>query len=220
MSWHVSNGVRSTRLGWHEHEKLAHYADAAVDITYDFPFGKQEVEGVHSRTDYDLSRHAEYSGKSQEYFDPQTQEKYVPFVVETSVGLDRTILMLICDAFDADEVNGETRSLLRFHPQVAPITVAVFPLVKKDGMPERALKLRDDLQGRFNTSYDEKGAVGRRYRRMDEIGTPYCVTVDGQTLEDGSVTIRDRDTMEQVRIAEGSVANWITAASEAWTPRR
>ena len=219
MNWHKDNGVRASRLRWHEHEKLAHYADAAVDITYEYPIGWQEVEGIHSRTDYDLARHAEYSGKKLEYFDPQSQEKYIPFVVETSVGLDRTVLMLIADAFDTDEVNGDSRSLLRFHPEVAPITVAVLPLVKKDGMPERARHIHDELQRGFNAFYDEKGAVGRRYRRMDEVGTPYCVTVDGQTLEDGTVTVRDRDSMEQDRIPEEAVARWITDASARWKAR-
>lgn len=219
MNWHKENGVRASRLRWHEHEKLAHYADAAVDITYEYPIGWQEVEGIHSRTDYDLARHAEYSGKKLEYFDPQSQEKYIPFVVETSVGLDRTVLMLIADAFDTDEVNGDARSLLRFHPEIAPITVAVLPLVKKDGMPERARRIHDELQRNFNAFYDEKGAVGRRYRRMDEVGTPYCVTVDGQTLEDGTVTVRDRDSMQQERIPEEAVAGWIADASARWMAR-
>src|SRR5690606_12862163 len=142
---------------WHVHEKLAHYADAAQDIQYEFPIGWQEVEGIHSRTDYDLRRHQEYSGKKMEYFDPNTQERYIPFVVETSVGLDRTVLMMLSDAYREEEVNGEQRALLKFHPRVAPIKVAVLPLVKKDGMPEIAHAIEDDLRPRFNTFYDEKG---------------------------------------------------------------
>ena len=204
MAWHLANGVRSEKLRWHVHEKLAHYADAAQDIQYEFPIGWQEVEGIHSRTDYDLRRHQEYSGKKMEYFDQETQERYIPYVVETSVGLDRTILMLLSDAYREEEVDGEQRTVLKFHPSVAPIKVAVLPLVKKDGMPEVAHRIEDDLRKQFNTFYDEKGAIGRRYRRMDEIGTPYCVTVDGQTLEDGTVTLRERDSMQQERVeAEG-----------------
>ncbi|MEZ4698139.1 MAG: glycine--tRNA ligase [Rhodothermales bacterium] len=218
MNWHLSNGIRSEKLRWHVHEKLAHYADAAVDITYEFPIGWQEVEGIHSRTDYDLSRHQEFSGKKMEYYDPDTKEKYIPYVVETSVGLDRTILMLICDAFSEEQVGDETRSVLKFHPSIAPVTVAVFPLVKKDGMPERARAVQGDLQRSFNTFYDEKGAIGRRYRRMDEIGTPYCVTIDGETESDNSVTIRERDSMEQDRVSVDRVSEWIRDRIAAWQP--
>jgi glycyl-tRNA synthetase len=219
MNWHLSIGVRAEKLGWHVHEKLAHYADAAIDITYQFPIGTKEVEGIHSRTNYDLARHEEYSGKRLEYFDPQTKEKYVPYVVETSVGLDRTFLMLVCDAYHEEEVGGEKRTVLRFSPQVAPITVAVFPLVKKDGMPELAHRIEDDLRTHFNTFYDEKGAVGRRYRRMDEAGTPFCVTVDGESLTDGTVTVRDRDTMVQDRVAQDGVASYIIDQMRDWEPR-
>ena len=169
-------------------------------MQYEFPIGWQEVEGIHSRTDYDLRRHQEYSGKKMEYFDPQTQERYLPYVVETSVGLDRTILMLLCEAYREEEVEGEQRVVMKFHPNVAPIKVGVFPLVKKDGMPEKALEIYRMLKKRFNVFYDEKGSVGKRYRRMDEAGTPYGITVDGQTLEDGTVTVRDRDTMAQERV--------------------
>ena len=224
MAWHVSNGVRPSRLRWHDHEKLAHYADAAKDVQYEFPFGWQEVEGIHSRTDYDLARHAEYSGKKTEYFDPQTKERYTPYVVETSVGLDRTVLMLLADAYHEEEVptakegKTEQRSVLRFHPAIAPVNAAVFPLVRKDGMPERAQAIAADLRGRLNVAVDEKGAVGRRYRRADEIGTPFCLTVDGQTLEDGTVTVRDRDTMRQDRIPAENAAAYIADATAAWTP--
>ncbi|MDX1530156.1 MAG: glycine--tRNA ligase [Rhodothermales bacterium] len=223
MQWHVDNGVRPSKLRWHEHEKLAHYADAAQDVQYEFPMGWQEVEGIHSRTDYDLRRHQEYSGKKMEYFDPQTQERYIPYVVETSVGLDRTILMILCDAYREEEVDTgkktETRTVLKFHPAIAPYTVAVFPLVKKEGMPEVAHKLEADLRRQFNVFYDEKGAIGRRYRRQDEVGTPFCVTVDGDTLEDGTVTVRDRDSMEQDRLPMESVRRYVEDRVEGWAPR-
>lgn len=222
LQWHLSNGVRQSKLRWHEHEKLAHYADAAQDIQYEFPMGWQEVEGIHSRTDYDLSRHQEYSGKKMEYFDPQTQERYIPYVVETSVGLDRTILMILCDAYREEEVAAgdktEKRAILKFHPSVAPYTVAVFPLVKKDGMPERAHEIEADLRKQFNVFYDEKGSVGKRYRRQDEIGTPFCITVDGDTLEDGTVTIRDRDSMQQERIPAENARRYIEERVDQWTP--
>jgi glycyl-tRNA synthetase len=216
FQWHVENGVNPDRLQWHVHDKLAHYADAAVDIRYHFPIGWQEVEGIHSRTDYDLGRHQEFSGKKMEYFDPQSNERYVPYVVETSAGLDRTVLMLLCDAYREEDVDGEQRTVLGFHPEIAPIKAAVFPLVKKDGMPEVAHAIEEDLRRHFNAFYDEKGAVGRRYRRMDEAGTPYCVTVDGQTLEDGTVTVRDRDTMAQDRVARDRVAEYLRDAIRDW----
>ena len=209
LNWHLSNGIRREKLRWHLHEKLAHYADAAQDIQYEFPIGWQEVEGIHSRTDYDLRRHQEYSNKKMEYFDQETQERYIPYVVETSVGLDRTILMILSDAYTEEEVNGEKRTVLKFHPRIAPVKVAVLPLVKKDGMPEIGHTIEKDLRQHFNTFYDEKGAIGRRYRRMDEIGTPYCLTVDGQTLEDGTVTVRDRDSMEQERVPKDNVGAWL-----------
>ena len=220
MSWHLSNGIREEKLRWHEHEKLAHYADAAVDVQYQFPMGWQEVEGIHSRTDFDLKGHQEFSGKKMEYFDPQTQERYLPYVVETSAGLDRTVLMLLCEAYREEEVKSgdktETRTVLKFHPALAPIKAAVFPLVKKDGMPERAHQIEKDLRSRFNVFYDEKGAVGRRYRRMDEAGTPFCVTVDGQTSEDETVTVRDRDSMVQERVAMANVGAFIEDRMRGW----
>jgi glycyl-tRNA synthetase len=219
LQWHIDNGVRPEKLRWHEHEKLAHYADAAVDIEYEFPIGWKEIEGIHSRTDYDLRRHQEYSGKKMEYFDPQTQERYIPYVVETSVGLDRTILVLLTDAYREEMVNGEERAVLKFHPKIAPIKVGIFPLVKKDGMPEVAHAIENDLREHFNVFYDEKGAVGRRYRRMDEAGTPYCITVDGQTLEDGTVTVRDRDSMEQVRIPKDNVLTYLVDQMRTWKPQ-
>jgi glycyl-tRNA synthetase len=210
LDWHIGNGIVAENLHFHIHEKPAHYADAAVDIQYQFPGGWQEVEGIHSRTDYDLGRHQEYSGKKMEYFDPQTNERYVPYVVETSVGLDRTILMLLCEAYTEEEVNGETRTVMAFDPRLAPITAAVFPLVKKDGMPEIAHEIERDLRKKYNVFYDEKGAVGRRYRRMDEAGTPFCITVDGQTSEDGTVTVRHRDSMDQDRVPSDRVVEYVS----------
>ena len=222
IAWHRSNGIRPDKLRWHDHEKLAHYADAAKDVQYEYPFGWNEIEGIHSRTDYDLSRHQEYSGKKLEYFDPQTQERYIPYVVETSVGLDRTILMVLCDAYRDEEVaNGdktETRTVLKFHPALAPFTAAIFPLVKKDGMPELAHTIEADLRKQFNVTYDEKGAVGRRYRRQDEIGTPFAITVDGDSVADGTVTVRDRDSMEQERVPSENVRRYLEDRIDAWAP--
>jgi len=209
MQWHIDNGIRPEKLRWHQHDKLAHYADAAFDVEYEFPFGWQELEGIHSRTDFDLDAHQEFSGKNLQYFDPQTQERYIPYVVETSVGLDRTVLMTLCEAYREEEVRGETRTVLRFHPKLAPYKVAVFPLVKKGEMPEIGHAIEADLQRHFNVFFDQKGAIGRRYRRMDEIGTPFCVTVDGDTLEDGTVTVRERDSMAQVRVAKESLSTYI-----------
>ncbi len=217
MQWHRDLGVREAKLRWHEHEKLAHYADAAYDVQYEYPMGWQEVEGIHSRTDYDLARHQEYSGKKLEYFDPQTRERYIPYVVETSVGLDRTILMLLCEAYEEEEVENEKRTVMKFHPAIAPIKAAIFPLVKKDGMPEIARKIETDLRKEFNVFYDEKGSVGKRYRRMDEAGTPFCFTVDGQTLEDDTVTVRERDSMQQERIHQDRCAEYVSNALRNWT---
>ncbi len=218
MQWHIDNGIRPSKLRWHEHEKLAHYADAAFDIQYEFPIGWQEVEGIHSRTDFDLRAHQDHSGKKMEYFDPRSNEKYLPYVVETSAGLDRTVLTILCEAYREEEVDGDTRSLMKFHPKIAPITAAIFPLVKKNGMPEVARKLQEDLQQHFHAFYDEKGAIGRRYRRMDEVGTPFCVTVDGESVEEGSVTTRHRDTMEQDRIPAENVAAYMIDAIRDWKP--
>jgi glycyl-tRNA synthetase len=216
LQWHVENGIPREKLRYHEHEKLAHYADAAVDIQYDFPIGWQEIEGIHSRTDYDLSRHQEFSGKKMEYFDPQTQERYIPFVVETSAGLDRTILALLSEAYREEEVNGDARTVLKFHPRIAPVKAAILPLVKKDGMPEVAHAIESDLRQHFNAFYDERGAIGRRYRRMDEIGTPFCITVDGETITEGTVTVRDRDSMEQVRIPKENAATYLFDKMQNW----
>ncbi len=216
LQWHIDNGISPENLRYHEHEKLAHYADAAVDIQYKFPIGWQEMEGIHSRTDYDLGRHQEFSSKKMEYFDPQTQERYLPYVVETSAGLDRTILALLSEAYNEEEVNNEKRTVLKFHPRIAPVKAAILPLVKKNGMPEVAHEVEKDLRKHFNAFYDEKGAIGRRYRRMDEIGTPFCITIDGDTLEDGTVTVRDRDSMEQVRVPKENVLTMIFDKMQSW----
>ena len=216
MQWHQAIGIRASKLRWHEHEKLAHYADAAYDIQYEYPMGWQEVEGIHSRTDYDLARHQDYSGKKMEYFEQETRERYVPYVVETSVGLDRTILMLLSEAYTEEEIGNEKRTVMKFHPAIAPIKAGIFPLVRKDGMPELARKIDSDLRAEFNTFYDEKGSVGKRYRRMDEAGTPLCFTVDGQTLEDQTVTVRDRDSMNQERISMDRCAEYVSNYIRNW----
>jgi glycyl-tRNA synthetase len=197
--WRNIIGIKGDNLRLHEHgpDELAHYAKSAWDIEYNFPFGWSEFEGVHNRTDYDLSRHQEFSGKDLRYFDDQTRERYLPYIVETSAGLTRGFLAALLDAYDEDEVEGNTRVVLRLDPKVAPYTAAVLPLTKKDGLPEMARKLYDDLKREFNVFYDEAGNIGRRYRRQDEAGTPFCFTIDHQTLEDGTVTIRDRDTLDQ-----------------------
>ena len=193
-------GKENYRL--HEHEKLAHYANAAIDIEFQFPFGFKELEGIHSRTDFDLKSHQQYSGKKIQYFDSETNESYVPYVVETSIGLDRMFLAILSYSF-VEEVleDNSVRTVLKIPPVLAPIKIAVFPLVKKDGMPEKAREILKGLQQHFLCQYDEKDAIGRRYRRQDAIGTPYCITVDNQTLEDNTVTLRNRDSMQQERIA-------------------
>ncbi|WP_418975347.1 His/Gly/Thr/Pro-type tRNA ligase C-terminal domain-containing protein, partial [Alistipes finegoldii] len=182
--------------------KLAHYANAATDIEYNFPFGFKEVEGIHSRTDFDLGSHQKFSGKKLQYFDPETGESYVPYVVETSIGVDRMFLQVMSAAYTEQTLEGgDSRVVLKFPPALAPVKVAVLPLVKKDGMPEVAQKIVDLLKYDYNVVYDEKDSVGKRYRRQDAVGTPFCVTVDGQTLEDNTVTVRHRDTMQQERVA-------------------
>jgi glycyl-tRNA synthetase len=215
MEWHVANGLTPARLRYHEHGpgELAHYARAAFDIEFDFggSLGFQEIEGIHNRGDFDLSRHQEYSGKRLEYVDQANNKRYIPYVVETAAGPNRTLLALLVNAYREEQVEGEEegRVVLGFHPSLAPIKAGVFPLVKKDGMPEFADTLAHDLRKRFPVFYDESGAIGRRYRRQDEVGTPYCVTVDGQTLQDGTVTLRDRDTLQQVRVAADRVGDII-----------
>jgi glycyl-tRNA synthetase len=212
MQWHVDLGIDEGKLRFHEHgpDELAHYAKKAFDIEYEFPFGWKEFEGIHNRTDYDLSRHQEYSGKRLEYIDPGSNDRFVPYVVETSMGVDRCALVVLADAYREEEVEGETRVVLGLNPQIAPTKAAVFPLVKKDGMPEIAEKIQEELRAAaIPTFYDQSGAIGRRYRRQDEVGTPWCITVDGETLEDHSVTVRDRDSLEQVRVASDKLVGWI-----------
>ena len=201
MKWHRALGFGADNYRFHDHDKLAHYANAATDIEYNFPFGFKEVEGIHSRTDFDLSNHQKFSGKKIQYFDPETGESYVPYVVETSIGVDRMFLQVMSAAYTEEQLDGgDSRVVLRLPAALAPVKVAVLPLVKKDGMPEVAQRIVDDLKYDYNVVYDEKDSVGKRYRRQDAIGTPFCVTVDGQTLEDGTVTVRHRDTMEQERV--------------------
>jgi glycyl-tRNA synthetase len=195
-------GIRKERLRFHRHGEgeLAHYAKAAFDIEYEFPFGWHELEGIHNRGDFDLNRHQEYSGKKLEYFDEATREKYVPWVIETSAGCDRTLLTCLIDAYREDEQDGEKRVFLALHPRLAPIKAGIFPLVKRDGMPEIAEKITRELRPRMEVFFEEKNTIGKRYRRMDEVGTPFCVTVDSETLTNDSVTVRGRDTLEQQRV--------------------
>ncbi len=212
MQWHKDLGIDDAKLRFHEHgpDELAHYAKKAFDIEYEFPFGWKEFEGIHNRTDFDLARHQEYSGKRLEYIDALTNERFLPYVVETAMGVDRTALVLLVDAYREEDIDGDQRVVLGLHPKVAPTKVAVFPLVKKDGMPEIAQKLQADLRSAAIPSfYDQSGAIGRRYRRQDEVGTPWCVTIDGETVEQNSVTIRDRDSLEQVRVATDKVVAWV-----------
>lgn len=202
MKWHLSLGMGEDNYRFHDHEKLAHYADAASDIEFRFPFGFKELEGIHSRTDFDLGSHEKYSGKKLQYFDHETNRNYVPYVLETSIGLDRMFLAVFSNSLQEEELeNGTSRTVLKLPAVLAPTKAAILPLVKKDGLPEVAQEIIDDLKWDFNVTYDEKDAVGRRYRRQDANGTPFCITVDHQTLEDQTVTIRHRDSMEQERVA-------------------
>lgn len=206
LNWHLSLGMGAENYRFHDHEKLAHYADAAADIEFKFPFGFKELEGIHSRTDFDLKSHEEFSGKKLQYFDPERNENYVPYVVETSIGLDRMFLAVFSWALREETLeDGSTRTVLKLPEVLAPTKVAILPLVKKDGLPEVAKKLMDDLKWNHAVAYDEKDAVGRRYRRQDALGTPYCITIDHQTLEDQTITIRYRDSMKQERIALDAV---------------
>ncbi|HEX6926948.1 MAG TPA: glycine--tRNA ligase [Longimicrobiaceae bacterium] len=218
MTWMTEKvGLDPKRLRFYQHppDKLAHYAKAAFDIEFFFggtigDDGWGEIEGVHNRTDFDLRRHQEYSGKRLEYIDPATQKRYLPYIIETSAGADRVTLAVLANGYREEEVEGETRVVLGIKPSLAPMKAGVFPLVKKDGMPERALKIHEALrQQGIPSFYDEAGAIGRRYRRQDEAGTPFCITVDGETLENGTVTIRDRDSMEQVRVDESHIEEYL-----------
>ena len=201
LNWHLNLGIDSSLFRFHDHDKLAHYADAACDIEFNFPFGFKELEGIHSRTDFDLKSHEELSGKKIQYFDPELDKNYTPYVLETSIGLDRMFLAIISNSFKVETLeDGSTRNVMSIPKQIAPNKLAVLPLLKKDGLPEYARKVMNEFSHEINLVYDEKDAVGRRYRRQDAIGTPYCITIDHQTIEDDSFTIRDRDSMEQKRI--------------------
>ena len=211
LKWHKALGMGDQKYRFHDHDKLAHYANAATDIEYEMPFGFKEVEGIHSRTDFDLSSHEKFSGKNIKYFDPELGENYTPFVIETSIGVDRMFLSIMAGSYVEEALeNGETRVVLRLPAALAPIKLAVLPLIKKDGLPECAREIINELKFDFKCQYDEKDSIGKRYRRQDAIGTPFCVTVDHQTLEDGCVTIRHRDTMQQERVAIGELRNIIS----------
>ncbi|MCD6375990.1 MAG: glycine--tRNA ligase [Caldisericaceae bacterium] len=207
MQWYQRLGLQKDKLRFHEHapDELAHYAKAAFDIEYEFPFGWNEIEGIHNRTDFDLSRHQEFSGKDLRYFDDQTKERFIPYIIETSIGCDRTLLTCLVDAYTEEE----ERVVLKLSPAIAPIKAAVLPLVKRDGMPEIAKKIVDEIRGDYRIFYDEAGSIGRRYRRMDEAGTPFCITVDSQTLEDKTVTVRERDTMAQERVHINEIKTYL-----------
>jgi glycyl-tRNA synthetase len=210
MNWHLSLGIPAKKYRFHDHIKLAHYADAALDIEYEFPFGFKEVEGIHSRTDYDLTRHQEFSKKKLQYFDTEINQHYVPYVIETSIGLDRMFLLLLSNAYEEETIQKEdgttdSRVVLHLPTKLAPLKLAVLPLTKKDGLPELAKALMDECKPSFHCFYEEKDAIGKRYRRQDAIGTPFCVTIDHQTKEDNTVTIRYRDSMQQERIPMSEV---------------
>jgi glycyl-tRNA synthetase len=203
MEWYAAHGIRREKLRFRDHasDELAHYAKACVDVEYEFPFGWSELEGIANRTDFDLRRHSKYSGKDLRYFDEESREHFFPYVIEPAAGADRATLAFLVDAYDEDVADGEPRIVLRLHPKLAPVKVAVLPLLRKDGQPERALEIRDLLSRHFTVQYDQAGSIGRRYRRQDEAGTPYGVTVDHQTMQDATVTLRDRDSMQQDRVA-------------------
>ncbi|PIE98783.1 MAG: glycine--tRNA ligase [Treponema sp.] len=224
MAFYKKYGVNTEKLRWHRHGEgeLAHYAKDAYDIEFEFPMGFKELEGVHNRTDFDLKRHAEFSGKDLQYIDQDNNnERYIPYIIETSAGLTRNVLMFICDAYEeekvADKGNADDwRTVLHFHPKIAPITVAVLPLMKKDGLAELAHEICDELKQEFRTVYDQSGAIGKRYRRQDEAGTPFCITVDYDTKEDSTVTLRFRDSMEQVRIPISNLTDRIRTEIKAY----
>ncbi|GAB1462785.1 glycine--tRNA ligase [Pedobacter sp.] len=225
LKWHKALGTPAEKYRYHDHVKLAHYANAATDIEFEFPFGFKELEGIHSRTDFDLAQHQEFSGKKMQYFDAELDENgkpygnYVPYVIETSIGLDRMFLLTMINALEEEDLSTpekqDSRTLLRLHPALAPIKAAIFPLTKKDGLPEKAREIMDALKFDFNCIYEEKDAIGKRYRRQDAVGTPFCITVDHQTLEDNTVTIRHRDTMEQQRI-EIKDLHWTIESKVSW----
>ena len=204
LNWHLGLGIPKEKLHFKDHVKLAFYADAACDIEYEFPIGFKEVEGIHSRTDHDLGRHQQFSKKKMQYFDPEINQNYIPYVIETSIGLDRTFMMILSEAYEEQDLSTDekkdSRAVLKLPPKLAPVKLAILPLMKKDGLPEISRKLMDDCKSHFRCFYEEKDTIGKRYRRMDAIGTPFCVTIDHQTKEDNMVTIRHRDSMKQERI--------------------
>ena len=200
LKWHEALGMGAENYRFHDHEKLAHYANAATDIEFHMPFGFKEVEGIHSRTNFDLSQHEKYSGRQIKYFDPETNESYVPYDVETSIGVDRMFLSVMCHAYTEEQLENGSRVVLKLPEPLAPVKCAVLPLVNKDGLPEKAQEIVNDLKFHFNTHIEAKDSIGKRYRRQDAIGTPFCVTVDGDTLTDNTVTLRYRDTMKQERV--------------------
>ncbi len=219
FDWYVRLGLREDHLRLREHDpdELSHYSSGTADVEYYFPIGWSELEGVANRGNFDLTQHATFSGEKLEYFDPQTKERYVPHVIEPAAGADRATLAFLVDAYDEDDLGGESRTVLKLHPRLAPVKVAVLPLVKKDGQPEVAREIVSALRARMQTEYDEGGSIGKRYRRQDEIGTPFCVTVDHQTLEDRTVTLRDRDTLEQERLAiDGLVEVLVDRLARPW----
>jgi len=220
MEWFVNLGMRKEKLQWHQHpkDKLAHYAKDAYDIEYEFPFGWGEIEGVHNRTDYDLSRHEQFSGKTMKYFEEESKDRYTPFVIETSAGASRSFMAFLVDSYREEEAptaegGSEIRTVLKLHHTLAPTKIAIFPLVNRDGMPEISRNIEADLRKNFRVFYDDSGAVGRRYRRQDEVGTPFCVTVDSETLQNQTVTVRDRDSMQQERIAIQRLREYFAAKS-------
>lgn len=205
LKWHLSLGGDAAKYRFHDHVNLAHYANAAVDVEYEFPFGFKEVEGIHSRTDFDLAQHQKFSGKKMQYFDPEIKQNYIPCVIETSIGLDRLFLTVLCNSYEEQDLSTDekkdSRSLMRLHPALAPVKAAVLPLTRKDGLPDKAREVLNRLKFDHNVQYDEKDSIGKRYRRQDAIGTPFCITVDYQSLEDNTVTLRHRDSMEQERVS-------------------
>ena len=201
LKWHKALGLGDEKYRFHDHDKLAHYANAATDIEFEMPFGFKEVEGIHSRTNFDLSQHAKYSGKKIEYYDPELGESYTPYVIETSIGVDRMFLSIMCGSYKEEQLEGgDSRVVLQLPPVLAPVKAAILPLVKKDGLPEKAREIMDSLKFDFKCVYDEKDSIGKRYRRQDAVGTPFCITVDHDTLNDNCVTVRYRDSMKQDRV--------------------
>jgi len=213
LEWYKKLGIKEYKLRFQEHteDELAHYAKRAIDIEYEYPMGYKELEGIHNRTDFDLTRHQEYSGKDLRYFDDTTRKRFIPYIIETSAGVDRTVLTCLVDAYEEEKLENDFRIVLHLDAKIAPFKAAVFPLVKKDNMPEIARQITGDLMKEFLVFYDESGAIGRRYRRQDEAGTPFCITVDSQTLADQTVTIRDRDTMKQERIKINEIISELKA---------